>query len=158
MISTDHRYEMKGSRVARLSVDDIRSSAKRFGEILRINRHTPSNMEDFVERLSSENICIDPIDDEEWFFVTDAICVPEHFTIRMPESTFIKLCIGERNAIGLLFHELGHLMLAHKAVLHNERSAPPAPDEDSEVQADTFATFVLSRMGLGEVGQLCFDF
>lgn len=158
MINTIPSYEMKGSRVAKLSIGDIRARAQRFGEILRINRHTVGNMEHFVERLSDENICIDPVDDNEWLFVTDAICVPEDFTIRMPERTFIKLCAGDRNAIGLLFHELGHLMLAHKAVLHSEKSAAPTPEEDSEVQADVFATSVMSRMKLGEVGQLCFDF
>lgn len=151
-------YELKGNRVARLNLEDIRFRAKRFGEILRIDRHTPAKIEQFVENLSQENICIDPVDDAEWCFVTDAICIPEDFTIRMPHSTFVKLCRGDRNAIGLLFHELGHLMLGHKAVLHSERSSPPTPEEDSELQADMFATFVMARMKLGEVGQLCFAF
>lgn len=158
MTEAHQRYEMKGNRVTKLSSEDIWLSAKRFGEIFGVNRNTPANMELFVERLSEENICIDPVDDSEWFFVTDAICIPEDFTIRMPESTFHNLCAGDRNAIGLLFHELGHLMLAHKTVLHNEKSAAPTPAEDSEVQADIFATFIMSRMKLGEVGQLCFDF
>ena len=158
MTSTTQSYEIKGSRVVRLSINDIRASAQRFGEILGVNRHTAANMESFVEKLSDENICIDPVSDDEWLFVTDAICIPEDFTIRMPERTFIKLCAGDRNAIGLLFHELGHLMLGHKTVLHSEKSAAPTPEEDSEFQADVFATFVMSRMKLAEVGQLCFEF
>lgn len=111
-----------------------------------------------MEGLSRHRICIDPVDDSEWLFFTDGLCTPENFTIRIPESTYLRICAGDQEAIGLLFHELGHLMLAHKTVLHNERSAPPCPEEDSEWQADAFSTFVLARMGLPEFGQLCFDF
>lgn len=158
MNEPNQRYEFKGIRVARLNAITIQQRAERFGQIMRIGRRTRHEMAHFIERLSDYKICIDPVADEEWLFVTDGICTPEDLTIRMPESAYQRMCAGDQEAIGLLFHELGHLMLAHKAVLHNERSAPASPEEDAEWQADAFATCVLARMKLPEIGQLSFSF
>ncbi|MFY1933558.1 ImmA/IrrE family metallo-endopeptidase [Achromobacter xylosoxidans] len=158
MSEPKQRYEFKGSRVSRLSATTIQQRAKRFGQIMKIGRRTRYQMAQFIESLSDYKICIDPVADEEWLFVTDGICTPENLTIRVPESAYRRMCAGDQDAIGLLFHELGHLMLAHKIVLHNERSAPPSPEEDSEWQADAFATFLLARMKLPEIGQLSLNF
>ena len=143
-----------------IPLSDIHARAERFTKIVRIGKRTRLNMAQFMERLADKdiNVCIDPVADDEWFFATDGICTPHNLTIRFPESTYYRICNGEEDAIGLLFHELGHLMLGHVPVMHNERSSPSTLEEDSEWQADCFSSYILCRMGLAQLNQLRLDF
>lgn len=151
-------YEFRGNRVTYRSAEEIFGSAQRFCSLFRINKKTRTNFAEFIEVLSTRTICIDLIEDHEWLWITDAICSPETFTILVPNSTYLKACRGDEVAISTICHELGHLMLAHKAVLHNEKSAKPRREEDAEWQADTFAEYVASRMGIVTSRQLTLDF
>lgn len=143
--------------MAHRSVAEIAHSANMFCRLFRVTRQTRRNLAQFFESLSTRSICIDPIDDNEWLLVTDGICSPESFTILVPESTYYKACEGDETAISTICHEIGHLVLAHKAVLHNEKSAKPSQGEDAEWQADAFADFLLARMGIFQK-QLTLDF
>ena len=147
------KYQLKGNRVARVSAIDISERAQRFCEL----RRTRFNIAAFLETLSHHKICIDPVDDREWLWVTDAICDPEKLTVLIPNSAYMKACSGDHEALGVIFHEIGHIVLAHKAVLHNEKSAPPSYEEDAEWQADQFAAYVVAKMGLAPYGQLSLD-
>lgn len=126
--------------------------------MFRVNKKTRMNIAQFFESLSKRSICLDPIEDSEWLLFTDAICSPETFTILVPESTYIKACNGDETAISTICHEIGHLVLAHKAVLHNEKSANPSQGEDAEWQADAFADYLMARMGLTPSKQLTLGF
>lgn len=137
---------------------EISERAQRFCNLLKIRRGTRLDIAAFLESLSLHKICIDPIADDEWYWVTDAICDPEKLTILIPDSTYTKACSGDQEALGVIFHEIGHIVLAHKAVLHNERSAPPCYEEDAEWQADCFAMYVVAKMGFAPYGQLSLNF
>ncbi|MFP3559259.1 ImmA/IrrE family metallo-endopeptidase [Paraburkholderia sp. SIMBA_049] len=139
---------MRGNRVVHRSAAEIAQSAEMFCRLFHVSRKTRLNLAQFFESLSRRSICIDPIEDSEWLLFTDAICSPETFTILLPESTYVKACQGDETAISTICHEIGHLVLAHKAVLHNEKSAMPSEGEDAEWQADAFAEHLLSRMGI----------
>jgi len=158
MSETIELYRLKGNRVVPLDLMEIRERAENFCDYFRITTKTKSRMSEFLEILSEDKICIDPIDDSEWLFVTDGICVPSDFTIRIPDSTYLKICNGDAEAIGLILHELGHLVLAHKQVLHKEGSAPATREEDAEWQADRFSEFIRQRMRVPTMIQMELDF
>ncbi|WP_186040532.1 ImmA/IrrE family metallo-endopeptidase [Burkholderia gladioli] len=159
MPDADNRpYVMRGNRVVHRSAIEIIQSAETFCRLFRVNRKTRLNIAQFLESLSTRSICIDPIEDDEWLLFTDAICSPETFTILVPQNTYIKACNGDETAISTICHEIGHLVLAHKAVLHNEKSATPSRGEDAEWQADAFADYLMARMGLTPSPQLTLDF
>jgi hypothetical protein len=151
-------YELRGNRVAPRETDEIVHSANRFCAMFRINRKTLCDMASFIERLSCYHICVDMIDDDEWWWGTDAVCDPGTFKILLPESLYRRACAGERDAVSTLFHELGHLVLGHRALLHNEKSSRPRMQEDAEWQADLFADHALLRLGLEPIRQLRLDF
>jgi hypothetical protein len=151
-------YQLKGNRVARASSMDIKLRARRFCSLLRVNKRTRYDISTFLESLSDHQICIDPIADKEWLWLTDACCDPLTLTILVPQSTYIKACYGDKSALAVIMHEIGHITLAHRAVLHNERSAPPCKQEDAEWQADEFAAYVMHVMGLDAYEQLSLDF
>lgn len=81
---------------------------------------------------------------------------PSTLTISIPDRVYINASKGERDALFIVLHEIGHLMLAHKALLHHSNT-PPQQNEDAEWQADLFAEMILSQMGFN-MHQLSFDF
>jgi hypothetical protein len=52
---------------------------------------------------------------------------------------------GRPEAIRIFLHELGHIFLCHKPMLHFSES-PPNEIEDSEWQADFFADSVMRNL------------
>ncbi|HAF1587918.1 TPA: ImmA/IrrE family metallo-endopeptidase, partial [Salmonella enterica] len=81
---------------------------------------------------------------------------PENLTIRVPNHIYEMACAGEQSALFVIFHELGHLLLQHKPVLHFANKQPEI-NEDSEWQADLFAETMLDKLGY-QTRQLCFEF
>ncbi|WP_296228607.1 ImmA/IrrE family metallo-endopeptidase [Ralstonia sp. UBA689] len=140
-----------------LNESDIQETARRFCRYLGINNLTPGNFAQFLEQLSRYKICIDPVDDGEWPWFVEATCDPREFHIMLPNSTYEEACRGDHAAISTLFHEIGHIILGHRALLHKAGSAPPTREEDAEWQADEFAACVARRMKIVP-WQLSFDF
>lgn len=147
-------YQMKGNRVIPLTLAEIRQRAHSFCEVFSLTPKTVNKMDIAIERFAASNICIDPVDDEEWLFLTEGHCDPGTWTIRVPESTLIAAYKGDPRALFVIFHELGHLMLAHQVVLHSEKSALPTMEEDAEWQADTFAEIILAKLKISIMRQL----
>ncbi|MDW3682635.1 ImmA/IrrE family metallo-endopeptidase [Cupriavidus sp. CV2] len=141
-----------------LSESEIIERAKRFCAYMGIRKKTAQDFAQFLEGLTQVNICLDPVEDREWLSVTDATCDPTSFRIMLPNRTYVAACRGDHAAMATIFHELGHLVLGHKAVLHKENSAPPTREEDAEWQADGFAAYIVRYMGLAPYGQMSFDF
>lgn len=112
------------------------------------------------ESLSEFGIVLSVIDDKAWEKMTYGLTTghydPSSLTISVPNSIYELACDGEREALFVLFHELGHFVLGHRAVLHNSKK-PPQEIEDAEWQADTFAEVILSEIGF-YMNQLTFDF
>ncbi len=154
MQESDNQYQMRGNRVAPLPFNTIKSVVNEFCAIFQLTPRRELEMAKFADALSSYNIGIDPVADEDWCFATEGHCDPSTLTIRIPQSTFLAACDGDAGALSTLFHEIGHLMLAHQVTLHNEKSAAPSMIEDAEWQADTFSDLVLAKLRISTCQQL----
>ncbi|HAT4501554.1 TPA: ImmA/IrrE family metallo-endopeptidase [Serratia marcescens] len=158
-------YQMRGTRVHPINEIDIKKIAINACFALGFTskykyRRRPRRFDVALEQLSEWNIVLDPMDDDDWFKETLGLtighCEPETLTIRVPNRIYEMACQGEKNALMVIFHELGHLLLQHKPVLHFS-NVPPEQNEDSEWQADLFAEVMLDKLGY-ETAQLSFDF
>ncbi|HAT1512338.1 ImmA/IrrE family metallo-endopeptidase [Morganella morganii] len=131
-----------------------------FGLNGRSKRKKKRGFDRVFETLIEYGITLDSIEDGVWERLTYDLTIghfdPSTFTISVPNRVYVNACKGERDALFIIMHELGHFVLGHRAVLHKS-SKPPIQCEDAEWQADTFADIVLSRLGY-ETKQLTFDF
>ncbi|WP_437216626.1 ImmA/IrrE family metallo-endopeptidase [Pectobacterium sp. LFLA-215] len=154
-------YVLRGNRVAPMVVSDVRNHAINFSHFFNLKHMKKKKKLDMVfESLSEFGIVLSVIDDKAWEKMTYGLTTghydPSSLTISVPNSIYELACDGEREALFVLFHELGHFVLGHRAVLHNSKK-PPQEIEDAEWQADTFAEVILSEIGF-YMNQLTFDF
>ncbi|MCG9755027.1 ImmA/IrrE family metallo-endopeptidase [Shewanella insulae] len=149
-------YRLRGTRVDPYTEKQIISAASIIADELKFCRRDRKRCDKAFERLSEYGITISVIPDDEWLGLTKGHYDPSTFTISVPNHIYVNACKGEKNALEVMLHELGHLFLLHKAVLHYTDSLP-TKEEDSEWQADFFAEVILKRMGYS-TKQLSFDF
>ncbi|MDO4997850.1 MAG: ImmA/IrrE family metallo-endopeptidase [Neisseria sp.] len=134
----------------------IKAIAIGAASLFHINRNTPKNLGIFMEMLQDYGILVDVIDDKEWLKVTDAGCINR--TILIPNSLYQQICMSDKKAIFIFFHELGHLLLGHQAMLHHS-DLEPTKFEDAEWQADEFSRYILEIMKINYIPeQLSFSF
>lgn len=115
---------------------------------LGINRDTSLHMDKFIEKLGERfGIEVDVIEDDEWFLITNAICDPSIPAMAMPKQLYMDIDSGKPEALFIFFHELGHILLAHKPILHFSDN-PATQQEDAEWQADLFSEHVLKIMSV----------
>lgn len=143
MKSKTNLYILRGARVQMLDAETIRLIAIEVAKILKINQRTITKMDMFMEMLEEQGISYDVIDDKEWFKITNAACLNN--TILIPETRYTQICKGDKESVFIFFHELGHLLLAHKAMLHHS-DVEPTKFEDAEWQADEFSKHILDIM------------
>lgn len=114
----------------------------------------------FFESLSIYGVTLDVMEDKDWealtYDLTIGHCDPASLTITVPNKIYVNACLGEEHALAVIFHELGHLLLGHKPVLHFSAKEPTRV-EDAEWQADTFADIALEAIGV-RTQQMSFDF
>jgi Zn-dependent membrane protease YugP len=149
-------YELRGNRVVPLEAEAIVQSALMLGKVLKLSKRNRKKIDKSFEQLSAYGITVNPIDDSEWLGLTKGHFDPPTRTISIPEKIYDAACDGEQDALSVMLHELGHLFLGHKAVLHKS-DTPATIHEDAEWQADTFAEAILISMGY-KTNQLMFDF
>jgi hypothetical protein len=149
-------YQLRGNRVEPLGSESIEKSALMLAKVLGLSKRNKKKIDKSFEKLSAFGITIDPIDDREWLGLTKGHFDPATHTISIPEKIYDAACDGEQDALSVMLHELGHLFLGHKAVLHKSDTAATI-SEDAEWQADTFAEAILLSMGY-KTHQLMFDF
>lgn len=156
------QYTLRGNRVNAMDKSEITRYAEGFCNVFGLanQRGKKKRFDKLFEELTEYGIALDPIEDKEWAKMTYDFTVghydPSTFTISVPNRVYINACRGDREALFILFHELGHLVLAHKPLLHHSNK-PPNEREDAEWQADTFAELVLARLGF-PVHQLVLEF
>ncbi|WP_210486869.1 ImmA/IrrE family metallo-endopeptidase [Pantoea ananatis] len=160
-------YQLRGPRVRPLKTDEITKVAINACLVLKfLSPHSYKNKKfryDLAfESLTNYGIVINPIDDKEWFEhtydLTEGHCDPQQRLINIPNKIFMQACRGEHHGLMVVFHELGHLLLQHKALLHYS-AKEPNQEEDSEWQADLFADVMLRKLGFDpEYCQLAFNF
>lgn len=148
-------YVLRGQRVEKLDPGIIKCIALNTMTALKINRSTLRNMDIFCDNLwHKHSINIEVHSNEDWINIADAWCEPEKFTISIPHKLYERILYGKDiQALHIIFHELGHLLLGHKPVLHYS-DKPPTQEEDSEWQADLFADTILEKLGKTEYKQL----
>ncbi|WP_080753463.1 ImmA/IrrE family metallo-endopeptidase [Janthinobacterium lividum] len=131
-----------GFRVKPLSVDKIREKAMSIRPLL-LKEQQPCNLANFVESLENFGITYDIVEDSFLPRGVEASCLPEKRLIYITLSTYDAICRNDERARFTIFHELGHLLLAHSRSFHRD-SHPSFPVfENSEWQADQFAAEIL---------------
>lgn len=154
-------YVLRGNRVAPMIMTDIANGAINYSAIFKLKASLKKKcLDQAFEQLSKYGITLSVIDDIAWskmtYDLTSGHYDPNTLTISVPNKIFELACRGDREALFVLFHEIGHLVLGHRALLHNSKK-PAQQNEDAEWQADTFAEVVLRDMGF-YMDQLSFDF
>lgn len=154
-------YQLRGNRVDPLDLKQIQSTALNVCHFLnfqRPKRRKAPNFDKVFESLSKFSVTLNVIDEQDWLELTRGHFDPATLTISIPGPVYEDACLGDPDALFIVLHELGHLFLGHKALLHSSRE-PATQAEDAEWQADTFADTILTYLGLsGSNSQLSFDF
>ena len=150
------QYQLRGYRVEPMEQLDIASRAQHIGKHFGFNKRNKRNLDGAFEALSEFGITLNVVSDYDWLNLTKGHYDPTTLTISIPQKIYLNACLGEKEALAVMLHELGHLFLGHRALLHHS-STPPTPEEDAEWQADTFAEVILQYMGY-QTRQLSFDF
>lgn len=154
-------YEMKGLRVKPMTRDEIEKVALPLAKHLKFTKwyKQRSRFDDVIENITGI-VNLEVMSEDEWkeltLNLTKGHFSPSEFTIRIPENTYLSACQGDKDALEILLHELGHVFLMHSTYLHKADS-PPTLFENPEWQADTFAEIILELMGY-ETKQLTLDF
>jgi Zn-dependent peptidase ImmA (M78 family) len=151
------RYRLRGNRVAPLPLSHIDKVAVQIAKSLGFNKRNRRSLDKVFEPLSRFGITIKVVEDEEWIFFTKGHYDPTTATISVPQSIYLDACVGLRDALAVMLHELGHLFLGHRALLHHTDDREVTMQEDAEWQADSFAEKILEIMGY-ELAQLSLDF
>ncbi|ENQ8613746.1 M48 family metalloprotease [Vibrio fluvialis] len=149
-------YRLRGNRVQPLPFSHIHNVATNVGKAFRFTKRNKHNLDYVFESLFDLGVILNVIADEDWLFVTKGHCDPSKATICVPQSIYDNACVGERDALAVMLHEMGHLFLGHRPVLHFSNE-PAIKEEDAEWQADSFAEVILKSMGY-QTEQLSFDF
>lgn len=153
-------YCMRGHRVPPLAPSIIKDVALRICEIIRIHKKSfrPKTAEKIVARFEEYGIHVDVVEDEDWIDATRATVDPQKAMIYVPHKLYGELCRGRAEAVRIFLHELGHIVLGHRPMLHFSEGTP-SEHEDSEWQADYFADAVLEIIGMSKADtQLEFKF
>lgn len=151
-------YQLRGVRVLPLSPQEIFKVAMNVCNILNVIGFKSKRFDKVLEKLHEYRITIDIKSDKEWekltYNLTGGHFDPATMTIRVPNSTYVNACKkGCAESLHVILHELGHLFLRHRAILHHS-DVPVTKYEDSEVQADIFADSMCLIMGIDMNEQL----
>lgn len=149
------KYQMRGNRVIPMEVDDIKIKAINSCKVFNISKEMKTNFDSVFENLALYGITLQVISDSDWLGVTEGHCDPNDFTISIPNKTYVAASKGKREALFTIFHEMAHILLGHKAILHHSQHQPTYK-EDAEWQADLFALTILLEIGIER--QYSFDF
>lgn len=148
-----------GFRVSPLSNNKIREKAMHLRPLLMAGRQ-PCDLGTFVEGLERFGITYDIVEDTFLPRGVEATCLPEKRLIYITLSTYQAICKNDERARFTIFHELGHLLLAHSRTFHRDGTVSFPIYENSEWQADQFAAEILMPLeiiverGLTEACQL----
>jgi hypothetical protein len=136
-----------GFRVRPLSNDKIREKAMHLRPLLMAGEQ-PCDLGTFVEGLERFGITYDIVDDTFLPRGVEASCLPEKRIIYITLSTYEAICRNDERARFTIFHELGHLLLAHSRTFHRDNTVNFPIWENSEWQADQFAAEILMPLSV----------
>ena len=145
-------YRLRGQKVEFLTDEQILNSVEVALKPLGLDTSTfTDNIEHLFDLWGEQfGLTIDVVEDKEWLSFTNGHYDPSILTIRIPEKILRAIKSQKskvrKKGLRVLFHELGHFCLAHKAVLHDSYGAD-CKEVDSEEQADLFAEILLMKLG-----------
>lgn len=143
-----------GFRVAPQSTEKIRQIALNTRQALEL----PDGRLDlpkFLERLHTFGIVVDIFDAESAPVdqSIEACWVPEQATLYLRDFVYADACKGGTRATFTISHELGHIVLAHKRTINREHAAAIPIFQNSEWQANAFASeFAMPLPSIQELG------
>ena len=124
-------YELRGNRVHPMQEVEVASIAVNFCNEFELNKRARKKCEKIFQQIEERSnfiINLSVKSDEEWEKSTKNLTRghfdPNTFTITIPETTYDLACRGDRTSLFIIFHELGHLFLGHRAILHNSKIPP----------------------------------
>lgn len=106
------------------------------------------DLELFLGGLEKFGITVDVVDDGFLLPGVEATCLPEKRLIYITASTYDSIVRNEERARFTVFHELGHLLLAHSRSFHRDTTVSFPIWENSEWQADQFAAEILMPLSV----------
>lgn len=136
-----------GFRVKPLSTGKIRTKAMNIRSLL-IPNEGDFDLCDFIEKLERFGITYDVVEDTFLPAGVEASCIPEERIIYIALSTYQDICRNDGRARFTIFHELGHLLLAHSRTFHRDTKTDFPVYENSEWQADQFAAEILMPLNI----------
>lgn len=151
-----------GFRVPPTSVAKIRAAAMNVRSVLMPDG--ARDLETFVGSLQKFDITVDVVEDDFLLPGVEASCIPEKRVIYISSSTYEAVRRNDGRARFTIFHELGHLLLAHSRSFHRDTRADFPIWENSEWQADQFAAeitmplILIRKLGLTEAWELQEEF
>lgn len=157
--NNEQSIRLRGHRVPAIQPSYIEAIAKVLCNRLSIKKSsfTKNGIGRLINSLEEFRINIDPVEDDKWIDIAEAMVDPSTNMIRMSNRLYLELNNAQPNAIRIFLHELGHIFLAHRPNLHFSTHEATL-FEDSEWQADTFADSIIELLGLPkESGQLELD-
>lgn len=150
-------YQLRGNRVPPMHASQIEATALRLAKRFKLSKRRRKKCDRSFELLSDLGVTLSVLDNKDWILgLTKGHFDPSTMTISVPEAIYENACKGEQEALFVMLHELGHLFLMHRPLLHSS-SSPATIVEDAEWQADTFAEAILEHMGY-RTRQMSFDF
>lgn len=155
-------YQLRGQRVDPLNEEHIRKTAMSFCNFFGMKAKKAKNKryDKCLEQLSKYGITVNPVDDDEWLAALHGRILghydPQTATISVPEHIYLEACAGDRLALSVVLHEVGHMILGHQPQMHFS-TVPATRYEDAEWQADMFAEHALHFLGY-DSAQLSFEF
>lgn len=139
-------YRLRGIRVKPLSHQKIAETALNVCKAFKLSSRKTKNFDQFFETLFLLGIEVNIVETDEWLHLTKGFCDPKRKSILVPEHIYQNACIGEQEALSVMFHEVGHLFLDHTPILHFS-DVDASIEEDAEWQADTFSDVILEHLG-----------
>jgi Zn-dependent peptidase ImmA (M78 family) len=140
------RYK-SGFRVRHQTREEIRSRAAAVRPLL-LQAGDNFDIETFLESLTMFNITYDVVEDYYLPRGVEAACFPGQMMIHITAATFNDMVDNDGRARFTLFHELGHLLLAHSHAFHKDDGTAIDQCENSEWQADQFAAEMLMPLNV----------
>lgn len=142
-------HEMNGYRVKPVTREEIEMVALSVAKRFKLTEWHKRRLDIVLEGIT-EIVNIEILSEEEWkeltLNLTKGHFSPNELTIRIPESTYLLACKGDKDSLEVILHEMGHMFLMHQTYLH-KADEPPTINENAEWQADTFAEIILEEMG-----------